>query len=75
MTSSPATLTTTILQVAGMTCNHCAMAVGRELDALTGVQTVRVDLPTGEVTITHDRPLDRQQVAGAIDEAGYQLVS
>ncbi len=74
-TSSPATRTTTSLQVAGMTCDHCAMAVGRELDALPGVQTVQVSLPTGEVTVTHDQPLDPQQVAHAIDEAGYQLVS
>ena len=67
-TSSPETSTTTSLQVAGMTCDHCAMAVGRELDALPGVQTVQVSLPTGEVTVTHDQPLDPQQVAHAIDE-------
>lgn len=69
------TTATTELQVAGMTCDHCAMAVGRELDALPGVQAVQVSVPTGKVTVTHDRPLDPQQVADAIDEAGYQLVS
>ena len=73
--SSETNTRTTTLQVAGMTCDHCAMAVGRELDALPGVQAVQVSLPTGEVKVVHDQPLNSQQVADAIDEAGYQLVS
>ncbi len=36
---------------------------------------VAVDLPTGAVTVTSDRPLDRAQVRTAVEEAGYQLAS
>ena len=66
---------TSRFRVTGMTCDHCAMAVTRELSALPGVHTVRVTLATGDVSVTHDAPLDRDQVAEAVDEAGYQLAS
>ena len=69
------TSATSRFQVEGMTCDHCVMAVTRELTALPGVQNVQVSLAGGHVTVTHDRPLDQQQVAAAVDEAGYQLAS
>ncbi len=68
--TSPAT---TRYQVTGMTCDHCVMAVQRELSSVPGVRAVRVTLATGDVTVDHDQPLDRTQVATAIDEAGYRL--
>jgi copper chaperone len=64
--------------VTGLTCGHCAAAVTQELSALDGVHDVAVDLSAGgtsTVTVTSDAPLDREQVAAALDEAGdYRLV-
>ncbi len=61
----------------GMTCEHCVRAVSGELRALDGVSDVTVGrVPGGAsvVTVTSDRPLPRQAVADALDEAGdYQL--
>lgn len=68
-------MSTSSYQVTGMTCDHCVMAVTREVSDLPGVQGVQVSLDSGDVTVTHNDPLDRQQVAVAIDEAGYQLAS
>lgn len=59
--------------VTGMTCDHCARSVGTELGKLVGVRDVRVDLVTGRVSVTSDEQLDREAVAAAIDEAGYEL--
>ncbi|MDG4828347.1 heavy metal-associated domain-containing protein [Solwaraspora sp. WMMD1047] len=59
--------------VSGMTCSHCVQAVTGELTALTGVRDVRIDLPTGAVTVTSDAPLPLDEVRAAVDEAGYQL--
>ena len=73
MSIGTATSTTSRFQVTGMTCGHCVMAVTRELSALPGVSEVEVTLATGNVTVTHDQPLDTDQVAAAIDEAGYAL--
>jgi copper chaperone CopZ len=59
--------------VAGMTCAHCVMSVTEEIGEIDGVTDVAVDLPTGAVTITSDRPLDEAQVRAAVEEAGYVL--
>ena len=64
---------TTTYEVIGMTCNHCVRAVTQELENLDGVTSVSVDLGTGAVTVVSDRPLERDAIAAAVDEAGYSL--
>ena len=59
--------------VIGMTCGHCVAAVTQEVGALAGVTDVSVDLETGEVTVASAQPLSRDDVAAAVDEAGYAL--
>jgi copper chaperone CopZ len=59
--------------VDGMTCNHCRHAVMTEIAAVPGVQSVDVDLPSGIVTVTTSTPVDRADIAAAVDEAGYTL--
>ena len=61
--------------VTGMTCGHCVASVTEEITEIDGVTDVAVDLPTGAVTVTSDRPLDQAQVRAAVEEAGYQLAS
>lgn len=63
----------TTFRVLGMSCGHCEAAVTQELSALDGVASVEVDLDTGNVTVSGDVQLDRDAIAGAIDEAGYEL--
>lgn len=72
--TTQSTLTTTY-QVAGMTCAHCASAVTQEINALTGVCHVTVDHATGRAIVTSDRELTHEEIAAAIDEAGYRLAS
>ena len=59
--------------VVGMTCGHCASAVTEEVGSLAGVRQVDVDLKSGTVTVTSDRPLAEDEVRDAVTEAGYQL--
>ena len=59
--------------VTGMTCAHCVGAVTQEVGALDGVTDVRVDLGTGEVEVASTQPLERELVAAAVVEAGYEL--
>ncbi|GAY13041.1 heavy-metal-associated domain-containing protein [Pseudonocardia sp. N23] len=61
--------------VTGMTCAHCVASVTEELEAVRGVRSVAVDLPTGAVTVDSDTPLDPAAVRAAVEEAGYQLVA
>jgi copper ion binding protein len=59
--------------VTGMTCAHCVASVSEEVGEISGVSDVRVDLATGEVTVTSDRPVESAEVEAAVREAGYQL--
>ncbi len=65
----------TTFEVKGMTCGHCVNAVTSEVLLLPGVTQVDIDLDKGHVLITSDTELDVNDVASAIDEAGYELVS
>ncbi len=56
-----------------MTCGHCVKAVTDEVSSIEGVQSVDVDLATGAVTVTGSPDPTREQVAAAVDEAGYAL--
>src|SRR5436190_19713139 len=56
--------------VPGMHCRHCEKAVRSELEAVSGVEGVDVDLGTKLVTITGEA-LDDATLVAAIDEAGY----
>ncbi len=74
-TNTPDTLVgTATFQVAGMTCDHCVHAVTTEVSSLAGVQHVRVDLASGAVEVTAQQPVDRADIAAAVDEAGYTLL-
>jgi copper ion binding protein len=59
--------------VTGMTCQHCVNAVSEEIGKIDGVAGVQVDLGTGLVTVTSGGPLERAEVAAAVEEAGYDL--
>jgi len=57
-----------------MTCGHCVASVTEELEELPGVEQVEVTLDTGRVVVTSAGPLERDDVAAAVEEAGYELV-
>jgi copper chaperone len=59
--------------VTGMTCGHCVASVTEEISEIDGVTGVAVDLPTGAVTVSSDRPIDEAELRAAVEEAGYQL--
>jgi copper chaperone len=59
--------------VTGMTCGHCAQAVTTEVREIAGVTDVSVDVEAGRVTVEGEGFTD-EQVAAAVDQAGYALV-
>jgi copper chaperone CopZ len=60
--------------VAGMTCDHCRIAVTDEVTKVRGVAAVDVDLDTKLVRI-HGTDVNSAAVVDAIDEAGYDAVA
>ena len=72
-----ATVSTTV-NVSGMTCGHCVSSVSEELEALSGVEKIDVDLNAGgisTVTITSNEALSSSEIGEAIAEAGYLVVA
>lgn len=72
-----ATVSTTV-NVSGMTCGHCVSSVSEELEALSGVEKVDVDLKAGgisTVTITSSETLSSSEIGEAVAEAGYLMVA
>ncbi|WP_018179275.1 heavy-metal-associated domain-containing protein [Jongsikchunia kroppenstedtii] len=65
--------TTTTVTVTGMTCGHCVASVREEVGELAGVSSVDVDLASGRVDITSEAPLDSDDIARAVSDAGYQV--
>lgn len=66
---------TTTVSVSGMTCDHCVRAVTDELSQLEPVTDVKVQLgEPSTVTISSDAELSAQDIAAAVDEAGYEVV-
>ena len=59
--------------VTGMTCSHCERAVTAEVSKLDGVTRVAVDIATGTVITESVETLPLEDVAAAVDEAGYEL--
>ncbi len=63
---------TTTYRVPEMSCEHCKAAVTGELSAVSGVESVNVDLETKLVTVT-GAPLDDAALRAAIAQAGYEV--
>jgi copper chaperone len=62
------------LKIEGMSCGHCVMSVKNELGKVTGI--VVDDVQIGKARIHYDESkVTEQEIARAIDEAGYKLVS
>jgi copper chaperone len=60
--------------VRGMSCGHCVAAVSSEVEGVAGVETVEVELESGQLTV-RGRGLDDDAVRAAIDEAGYEVAA
>jgi copper chaperone len=59
-----------------MTCSHCVASVTEEISALSGVDSVSIDLKPGgssTVSVASSSPIDAEAVRAAVEEAGYSL--
>ncbi|MFA5561227.1 MAG: copper ion binding protein [Eubacteriales bacterium] len=63
-----------VLQVEGMSCQHCVKAVSQAVGALPGVKQVKVDLAAKTVTVDHEMGADAlPRIREAIEEQGYDV--
>jgi copper chaperone len=57
--------------VAGMSCDHCTAAVTEEVEQVSGVTAVEIDLETKRVVVRGE-DLSDDALREAIGEAGYE---
>jgi copper chaperone len=68
MNSANSTLSYTVPE---MSCGHCVNAITGEVQALTGVREVSIDLDT-KIVLVHGTELDDAAIREAIVEAGFE---
>lgn len=61
----------TSLLIVGMKCNRCRELVAEALEVVTGVNEVHVDLYRGQAMIGHGPQCVPQDLAAAVERAGY----
>tara|TARA_R110002110_G_scaffold167482_1_gene368478 strand:- start:25729 stop:25983 length:255 start_codon:yes stop_codon:yes gene_type:complete len=65
---------TELLKIAGMTCGGCTSRVALALEAITGVNDVKVSLSDGNATVQYDETMTSpEQLKVAVREAGYSV--
>ena len=64
----------TTINIKGMSCNHCVMAVSKALNEVDGIKDVKVDLAKAEATFDEAKPVDMSIVKEQIKKAGYEVV-
>lgn len=63
-----------ILNVTGMSCNHCKSSVEEALGQLEGVSNVNVNLETGRVEVTYDESaVSLEAMREAVEDQGYEV--
>jgi copper chaperone len=61
-----------LYQVEGMSCNHCKMAVEKEVGALSGIRLAEVDLAAKTLKVEYDdAKTNPAEIRLAIEEAGF----
>ncbi|GAB6282519.1 MAG: copper chaperone CopZ [Ignavibacterium sp.] len=62
------------LIIEGMSCEHCVMAVKKELNKIDGLKVDNVQI--GKAIVEYDEhKVKKEDLVNAIDEAGYKLVT
>jgi copper chaperone len=64
-----------VMKVDGMSCEHCVKAITETLDALPGVNEVKVSLEAKTVAFTwQDGGTPMEEIVAAIEDQGYDVV-
>jgi len=63
-----------VINVEGMSCNHCKMSVEKALKTLDGVEDAAVDLGAKTVSVQYNPVVvDEQNLKKTITDAGYEV--
>ncbi len=58
------------IKISGMSCQHCVRAVTQAIESVAGVESVAVDLASGQARVTGQT--DADALIAAVTAAGYE---
>jgi copper ion binding protein len=64
-------MTTVTYSVPAIHCTHCTHTIEMELGELQGVQSVKADMDTKNVTIAFDAPASEEEIKALLAEIEY----
>lgn len=64
-------MTSKKIQISGMSCHHCVMAINKELEKLQ-LADKKVEIGSAEVTFDESK-VSEKEIISAIEEAGYKV--
>lgn len=68
------TVEQTVVTAPDISCAHCVAAITNAVSAITGVDSVEVDIPSKRVTISHSPgAVDLAEIARVMDDEGYPI--
>ena len=67
-------MTEVLIEVGGMSCDHCNRALEGAIGSLDGATGVSADYATGRVTASFPQEPDPAAIRAAIEEEGYDFV-
>ena len=69
-------MTTTILSVPDISCEHCERTITEALSPVAGVRAVRVDIPAKQVRVDYDETaVDVERMKSILAEEDYPVSS
>jgi copper chaperone len=68
-------MTTVTYSVPAISCNHCTHTIELELGELEGVQVVKAEVDSKNVTITFDNPASEEKIKALLAEIEYPVAA
>jgi len=63
----------TVLNVEGMSCEHCVRHVTEALEELKGVKSAKVNLKKKTAVVEYNETVTLEEMKAAIADAGYEV--
>ena len=63
----------TILQIEGMSCDHCVRHVREALESVPGVKSAEVSLDSKSAAVEHGDGVSVEALRAAVEEEGYEV--
>ena len=60
-----------VYTVPNISCGHCVATIEREVDAVSGVNAVKAELDSKQVTVLYDDEAVLSKVEETLEEIGY----